>query len=38
MAITPGIVAKVGPILRKYEGWTWKAALVAHSVENPKVE
>jgi len=29
--------AKIGPILRKYEGWTWKAALDAHSVEKPKV-
>ncbi|HEY0988180.1 MAG TPA: avirulence protein, partial [Kofleriaceae bacterium] len=29
--------AKVGPILRKYEGWTWKAALDAHSAEKPKV-
>jgi hypothetical protein len=28
--------AKVGAILRKYEGWTWKAALDAHSVEKPK--
>jgi hypothetical protein len=30
--------AKIGPILRKYEGWTWKAALDAHSVEKPKVD
>lgn len=30
--------AKVGAILRKYEGWTWKSALDAHSVEKPPVK
>ncbi len=27
---------KVGEILGKYEGWTWRAALDAHSAEKPK--
>lgn len=26
---------KVSAVLSKYEGWTWKAALDGHSVENP---
>lgn len=30
--------AKVAAILRKYQGWTWKAALDAHSVQRPPLQ
>jgi hypothetical protein len=26
---------KIREILQKYQGWTWKAALDAHSLEKP---
>ncbi len=34
--LPPDRKAKVAEILGKYEGWTWRAALDAHSAEKPK--
>jgi hypothetical protein len=36
--LPPDRQAKVGAILRKYEGWTWRSALDAHSVEKLPVK
>jgi hypothetical protein len=34
--LPPDRKAKVAEILGKYEGWTWRSALDAHSAEKPK--
>jgi hypothetical protein len=35
-SLSPERAAKIRGILEQYEGWTWKAALDAHSREKPK--
>jgi hypothetical protein len=36
--LPPERAAQVRGTLRKYEGWTWKSALDAHSVEQPRAK